>query len=190
MIAPAASPHRAMRRIIFAAVGATTGTTLALIMVALILPARAEVALRWYLVGVGAIAAATAIRALITRYPVQWQVRFDPSPRPDRPPEEVPARLRTIHRLISRSRWDPVGFDQELRPILGTIAAQRLATYCTIDIDREPEKARAVLGARVWDLLFPEGSKAARAERAVDLVDLRAAVEALETLHDHHHPHP
>lgn len=178
----------ALRRIAFAAIGATMGATLGLILVSLVLPARAEVALRWYLVGVGAIAAATALRVLLARYPVQWQATFDPTPRTERPPEEIPARLRTIHRLVSRSRWDPVGFDQELRPILATIAAQRLATYRTIDLDRGPELAQAALGERAWAFLFPEGPAAARAERAIDQADLRAAVEALEGLRDDH-PH-
>ena len=70
----------------------------------------------------------------------------------------------------------------ELRPILRAIAAQRLATYRTIDIDADPAAARAILGERVWTLLTPVNLEMARRARGIDPDGVRAAVEKLEEL--------
>jgi hypothetical protein len=171
-----------LRRIIVGALLATGAATLALVLIALVTPARTALALHWYLVGIGAIAAFTAIRALIARYPVLWQAT-DPTSVPRPPTSDLPARLRAIHSLVTRSRWDAAGWQTELRPLLRTIAAQRLATYRTIDIDGDAEAARAVLGERAWALLGPAVPETARGDGVVDLAELRATVERLETLH-------
>jgi hypothetical protein len=172
------------RRIVITAVLATSGATFALILIALVLPARAALALHWYLVVIGAIVVVAAIRAFTVRYPVRWQSPRDPFPRLRAAPPEIPARLRTIDRLVSRSRWDPVGFHLELRPILRAIATQRLATYRMIDMESDPDTARAVLGERVWTFLIPVDLGPGRGDRTVDLADVRATVETLEKLHD------
>ena len=54
--------------------------------------------------------------------------------------DELPQRIRAINRLVTRAGWDAAGFELELRPILRAIAAQRLATYRTIDIDTDPRR--------------------------------------------------
>lgn len=182
MMRPAVALASAFRRIVVAAVMATSGATFALILVALVLPARAALALHWYLVVIGAIVVSAAIRALTVRYPVLWLSSFNPASRSRAMSPEIPARLRKIDRLVSRSRWDPVGFHLELRPILRAIAAQRLATYRTIDMESNPEAARAVLGERVWAFLIPVDQGPGRGDRTVDLADMRATVQALETL--------
>lgn len=177
---PAAAIAPTLRRIVIAAVVATSAATLALILVVLVLPARAAVALHWYLVGVGVIVVLAGMRALLARYPVRWQANLDPTPRVPAEPPEIPARLRAIHRLVSRAKWDPAGLRLELLPILRAIAAQRLLTYRTIDMERNPEAARAVLGERVWAFLVPAGQE----DRAIDLADPGITVETLEKLDD------
>ncbi len=184
MIITSQSRPQAYRRIVLAAVVGATFATTALILIVLTLPARAALALRVYLVVVGALIVIAAIRALVVRYPVLWRESFDPARSAPPPPPEAPARLRAIYRLISRAQWDPAGFDLELRPILRDIAAQRLATYRTIDMNAEPRAARAVLGERAWEFLMPPAREAGRDERTVALADLRATVELLEKLHD------
>jgi hypothetical protein len=43
-----------------------------------------------------------------------------------------------------------------LRPVLREIAAHRLWTRFGVDLDREPERARGLVGAAAWELVRPE----------------------------------
>ena len=176
----------AIRRIFAIALAAAALATLALILVSLILPARTTLALHWYLVAIGAIAAVAAMRGLTRLYPVTWRSSRDASDWMNMPLDQ-PARLRAITRMVSHAEWDAVGFQLELRPILRAIAKQRLATYRTIDIDADPRAARAVLGEQVWALLTPVEIERAKGSGGITLSDLRAAVEALEGLHANPH---
>jgi hypothetical protein len=171
-----------LRRIVVAAVAATIAATLALIVTALIVPGRTALALHWYLLVIGAVVVVAAIRAMTLRYPVQQQSLFDAVGRPPVAQLELPARLRQIDRLVVRAGWDPAAFQFELRPLLRAIAAQRLATYRTIDIDAEPAAARAALSERAWTFLAPSDLATARGDGGIDRGDLRAAVETLEKL--------
>jgi hypothetical protein len=187
MTSPRPDRARPWRRAVGRAVVVVALATLALILVLLVIPARAGQAMRWYLLGVAAIAAATAIGGITARYPVLWRSSFEQALRAPEPPEELPARLLGIERLVSRASWDAGGYQTELRPILCAIAAQRLATYRTIDMDRQPEAARAVLGDRVWALLAPVDLETIRSAGGIDLRDLQAAVETLENLNVNPH---
>ena len=172
---------RAMRWILAIALAGAAVATLALILVALVLPARTALALHWYLVAIGAIAAAAATRSLTTHYPLRWR-STEPAADDLDTPLDQPARLRTITRMVSHAEWDAVGFQLELRPILRAIARQRLAAYRTIDIDTEPDAARAVLGTQVWALLTPIDIERAKGSGGVTLSELRTVVDVLEGL--------
>jgi hypothetical protein len=179
MIGDDASPTR---RIVAAAVIAVMAATLAVIVTALTLPGRTSQALHWYLVVLGAIAVVAALRAITARYPVQWRASPDRTRLATPDTDERPARLRAIERVVAHATYDSVAFQTELRPILRAIAAQRLATYWTVDIDRQPEAARAILGEATWVFLTPGDLETARGERGVDGAALRAVVERLEAL--------
>ena len=43
-----------------------------------------------------------------------------------------------------------------LRPILREIAAHRLSMRFGVDLDREPERARELIGVEAWELVRPE----------------------------------
>src|SRR4051794_1075432 len=155
--------------------------TVGLILSILVIPTRASHVLRWYLLFVGAIGVIVAIRVIVARYPVLWRSSADRAK--DQPNlDELPQRIRAINRLVTRAGWDAAGFELELRPILHSIAAQRLATYRTIDIDADPAAARAILGEQVWTLLTPVNLEMARRARGIDPDGVRAAVEKLEEL--------
>jgi hypothetical protein len=170
------------RRIVATAIAVAALATLALVLVALILPGRAALALRWYLVAIAAIAVVAAIRSLVARYPVLWRPNADSARMSLEVTSGPPARLRTINGLVTRSQWDGVGFQLELRPILRAIAAQRLATFRTIDLDGEPAAARSALGEEAWALLSPVDVDRAKGEYGIEQGGLRAAVETLEEL--------
>lgn len=179
-IPPAMVPYV---RILLGAVAVIFMATLTLTLLVLIVPAWSGRAVHWYLVFVSAVAIAAALRAMTTRYPVLWISSSEQGTAPAAPPDELPERPRALYRLVSRAGWDGAGFELELRPVLRAIAAQRLATWCTIDLDTQPEQARAVLGEPLWTLLLPIDLKFARGAPGVDLATLRAAVTTLEELH-------
>jgi hypothetical protein len=170
-----------VRRVVMTAAAVATLLTLGLILVILVVPTRAVLVLRWYLLFVGAIGVIVAIRVMAARHPVLWRSSADRAK--DQPNlDELPQRIRAINRLVTRAGWDAAGFELELRPILRAIAAQRLLTYRTIDIDEDPAAARAILGERVWTLLTPVNLEMARRAKGIDPDGVRAAVEKLEEL--------
>jgi hypothetical protein len=181
-----AETSRSLRRILAIALAAVALVTLALILVALTFPGWTALALHWYLVGLGAIAAVAMLRALTTLYPVHRRPGVQEADQLELPLDQ-PSRLRAIQRMVSHADWDGAGFQLELRPMLRAIARQRLATYRTIDIDRDPEAPRAALGERVWALLTPVEIEQAKLGGGVTLSDLGAAVEALERLDGNPH---
>ena len=170
-----------VRRVVMTAAAVAAVLTLGLILYILVVPTQAALVLRWYLLVVGAIGVIVAIRVIAVRYPVLWRSSSDRAK--DQPNlDELPQRIRVINRLVTRAGWDAAGFELELRPILRAVAAQRLATYHTIDIDADPGAARAILGERVWTLLTPVNLEMARRARGIDPDGVRAAVEKLEEL--------
>jgi hypothetical protein len=70
-----------------------------------------------------------------------------------------------------------------LRPILREVAAHRLWMRFGVDLDREQERARGLIGAEAWELVRPERpSPSDRLARGPRPSDLRRVVEDLERL--------
>jgi hypothetical protein len=70
-----------------------------------------------------------------------------------------------------------------LRPTLRLIAAHRLAAMRGIDLDRQPERARAVLGEDAWELVREDREAPLdRFARGIPVDRLRAVVESLERI--------
>lgn len=70
-----------------------------------------------------------------------------------------------------------------LRPILREIAAQRLLARHGIELDREPTRARPLVGDRAWEIVRPDRPPPQdRLSRGPSLADLRAVVTELERL--------
>jgi hypothetical protein len=170
-----------VRRVVMTAAAVAAAVTLGLIVDILVVPTQATLVLRWYLLFVGAIGVTVTIRVIAVRYPVLWRSSAG-RVKGQANVDELPQRIRAINRLVTRAGWDAAGFELELRPILRAIAAQRLATYRTIDIDADPAAARVILGEQVWTLLTPVNLEIARRARGIEPDDMRAVVEKLEEL--------
>jgi hypothetical protein len=70
-----------------------------------------------------------------------------------------------------------------LRPTLRLIAAHRLAAQRGIDLDREPERAREVLGDETWELVREDREPPEdRFARGIPVDRLENVVEALERI--------
>jgi hypothetical protein len=94
-----------------------------------------------------------AARALRARYA---ESPFELAVAALRAPDETdPAPLST-EREVELSRIEAVHFHVRARPLLREIAAHRLRTKYGVELDREPERARELLPADVWEVVRPE----------------------------------
>lgn len=170
---------RSLFRLVRPWLGLLSVATLALFVIAVVVPGLAILALRWYLVGVAVLAAAATMQAILTRFPTHERSRDNPFARPPGDLDEQPQRLREIERLVSYSRWSAADYDERLRPILYAIARQRLSAYRSISVDTEAGAAETLLGTSVWALIAPsQGGE--RADRMINLAELGTVVAALE----------
>ncbi len=62
----------------------------------------------------------------------------------------------TLVRDIKQSRSSALHLDVRLRPILREIAAHRLWMRFGVDLDREQERARELIGPNAWELVRPD----------------------------------
>lgn len=103
---------------------------------------------------------------------------------PDEPDElrEFPSYQR-VRGAVSWSRVSARHFDSVTRPLLARLLTTALAERHGLDADRDPGRARELVGEDVWPLLDPARPGSADTfAPGPDLADLRAVVERLEEL--------
>ena len=95
-----------------------------------------------------------------------------------RPPE-----LELIERDIVLGNASAGHLHTRLRPRLRDAAATRLAAHHSLDLDRQPESARRLLGDDGWEIVRPDVEKPEDLYApGLPLSRLRALVDTLETL--------
>ena len=94
----------------------------------------------------------------------------------------LPARLEQLERYVRFSISN--GFDCHVyvRPPLQDAARRRLAERHRVDLDRDAERARAILGEPAWDLLRPDRPEPSRTAQGWRPEALAAAVQRVEEL--------
>ena len=89
----------------------------------------------------------------------------------------------TLVRDVKQSTISAFHLHVRLRPILREIAAHRLWVRFGVDLDREQERARELIGAKAWELVRPERPPPSeRLAPGPAPADLRAVVDQLERL--------
>ena len=103
-------------------------------------------------------------------------------PRPQRPPERI-VQLESLARTLELAEASSFDLHNRLRPILREVAAARLARR-GVSLDRQPERARDLLGVRAWELVRPDREPPAvgRLERGWSAAELRDVVDSLEAV--------
>ena len=71
-------------------------------------------------------------------------------------PRRTSRQLQELTRRICNGRPNAFEVHQRLRPLAREIAGARLARQHGIDLDRRPERARALVGPRTWELVRPD----------------------------------
>jgi hypothetical protein len=91
-------------------------------------------------------------------------------------------QLESVADALDLAEVSSFDLHNTLRPIVREIAAARLARH-GVSLDRQPERAREVLGAQAWDLVRPDREAPARGSgRGCSRDDLRAIVDSLEAV--------
>jgi hypothetical protein len=104
-------------------------------------------------------------------------------PRATHPSDEV-EQFRMIARQLTLSSSSELDLHYHLRPIVREIASARLTRRHGIDLDREPERAKKLIGGgRVWELVRPDREPPEdRAARGWSKADLERLMHELEEL--------
>jgi hypothetical protein len=99
------------------------------------------------------------------------------------PTDEPVVELEQLARRLAAAQRNAFELDTRLRPVVLQIARAQLAYGHGIDLDRRPERARALVGERTWELIRPdERPRASTVSGGWSLRELGELVAELERL--------
>jgi hypothetical protein len=171
--------QRELKSGLFQASGFAALATLALIVVLLLRPVSFDLSLRVYAVALGADALYFVLRLAPLR-PVHSAGPLRPRRGRRQAIVQVPG-LAELEHAVEFGLTSGFDLHHRLRPALRRIAAARLAEL-GVDLDRHPERARALLGAEAWALLRPERPAPGRRAKGASAAELERVAQALERL--------
>jgi hypothetical protein len=129
---------------------------------------------------VGAVVSALFVRYLRVALPRAPRFERLLTARRERAPRL--GQLDAIERRLMLAETSPLDLHFRLRPLVREIVAARLSRRYGLDLDREPQRARALVGARTWELVRPErlpsDERSARGWSKVELAELLDEMEA------------
>jgi hypothetical protein len=157
--------------------------TVVLIVTLAVLPGRAEVVVRIYVLLLAAFVLAHLLSRLRTSLPERTTSPVDAAlDRRPRSALRVP-ELERIEREVTLGQSTSFDLHFRLRPTLRRIAYELLRARRGIDLDANPEAARRALGDETWDLVRVDREPPHdRFAKGIDLELLRHVVVSLETL--------
>jgi hypothetical protein len=171
-------------------VGPLSALTAAAAAAVLLHSAFAGLALRVWLVGVGAVLFWGVVRAALRPW-TEGEAGLAPTGVPGfslpgtwrrRPPPERLRQLEELERAVDFSLGTAFDLHFRLRPHLVRIAATRLAAR-GVDLQTQPDRARQLLGPDAWELVRPDREPPEqRAGRGADLPLLRRVVDQLDAI--------
>lgn len=171
--------RRATRRSIVQAIGAT----LPLIAIVVLRIPYVGLAVRLWLVALGAI----SISALTERALAGWEVADGPGLRVRwgwwrRPRAERTRPLEELEHAVDFSLGTAFDLHFRLRPHLRRIAQYRLAAR-GVQMDAQPRRAREIVGPDAWELIRPDRPEPHdRNGAGTDLPSIRRVVEQLDAI--------
>ncbi len=157
--------------------------TLAFLVALAVLPGRAEIVVRVYVLLLAAFVLAQLLARLRSSLPAQGTSPVDAALR--RRPARVQrvAELEKIEREVTLGLTTSFDLHFRLRPTLRRIASELLRSRRGIDLDAQPEAARRALGDETWELVREDREAPLdRFGRGIELGSLRNVVVSLEAL--------
>jgi hypothetical protein len=130
--------------------------TVLLLVAVVVVPSRRSLFIGIYELVIAAIVVLNLIGSFRTFEPQAWlRSPFEREPEPPEEPEPIP-ELDRIDRTVVLGAANEFDLHYRLRPLLRKLAAERLLAKRGIDLDREPDRARALLGDELWELVQPD----------------------------------
>jgi hypothetical protein len=154
--------------------------TIALAVAVGLAPNRATFEVHLWLLAVLVLALLAFMRVVAATY-ARRPSPFEASLVPASTPAERPPGLTRLEREVSMARSSAFDLHARLRPTVVELAAELLSGRRGIDLERDPARARAVLGDDAWELVRPD--RPAPADRHAPGIpddDLLRIVTALE----------
>jgi hypothetical protein len=171
-----------MNRITFRAVKVGVVVSAAAGIAALTSSGGHAILLDVYLLCIGGVLLLALVRTTRARAPVDRRSSFDAAVAEMRrvPADSgAPAMLRDLQ----LARASAFHLHVRVRPVLREIAAHRLRTRYGVELDREPARARELVGASVWEVVRPDCSPPAdRLALGPSTAELQAVVDDLEAV--------
>jgi hypothetical protein len=169
------------------ATGWTALVVLALVVlgvVSFLLPGRQHVALDVFVLFVGALGLAAAVRATHGASPdVHEPSLVDELDDPLDILPQRPAELERLEREVYLSLGSSFYLHHRLRPLLREIASNRLLLRHGIDPDRRPDEAAKIVGPQAWEWLRPDRQEPRdRWAPGPPMAELSSVVAALERI--------
>ena len=150
-------------------------------VVALARPGDRALVLDVYLLFAGGLAMLLLVRASRAALPAGSRSAFERALRLRGPAPRRPEELAGLEREVLLATKTAFYLHYRIRPALREIAEHRLSSRRGIDLDAEPDAARALLGTEAWELVRPDREPPAdRLGPGASLAELSAAVDALE----------
>ena len=144
----------------------------------LVSPGAPALTVEIYLFVVAALVLAAVVLGVANALP-----RAEPLPFRQQPRSQRFGQLESVERALDLAEASSLNLHNVLRPIVCEIAAARLTRH-GVSLERQPERARALLGAQTWELVRPDreapapGSDRGGCSRD----ELRAIVDSLEAI--------
>jgi hypothetical protein len=156
--------------------------SLGLLLALLLAPQRATLEIHVWLLVVLALAFLAFMRLVQELYP-HVPSPFDASLRRSRVAVERPGSLSRLEREVSMAGSAAFDVHFRLRPVITELATELLSSRQGIDIDRDPDRARAAVGEDVWEIVRPDRPQPTeRHGSGIDEATLGSVVTALERL--------
>jgi hypothetical protein len=171
-----------MIRVVLRAVEIAVLPTAVLIVVLVLAPGRAELAVHVYVLVLLAAALASVVGSIASQAH-SGESLFDAAlHRPTEENERLPELVR-LEREVGLAQASEFDFHHRLRPVLREVATGLLFVRRGVDLDRQPERAREVLGEETFELVRADREPPwDRTTSGPALDELRRVVASLEAL--------
>jgi hypothetical protein len=155
-----------------------------LAVVSFLLPGRRHAALDVFVLFLGALGLAAAVRATHGASPdVHEPSLVDELDDPLDALPQRPAELERLEREVYLSLGSSFYLHHRLRPLLREIASNRLLLRHGLDPDRRPEEAAKIVGPQAWEWLRPDRQEPRdRWAPGPPMAELSSVVDALERI--------
>jgi hypothetical protein len=171
-----------VRRVAVRVAGTLFFATALLLVLVLAFPGNRGGFVSAYELALGAIAVGVLVASFRTLQPEPWQ--RSPFERRSEKRESPPAagELERIDRLVVLGCGNAFDLHYRLRPLLRDLARERLHAGHGVELDREPERARPLLGDELWELVRADRELGRRSGPGVPQPALEGFVDTLEAL--------